>query len=63
MKTSSFLYVNTCTGILSRSVSASSKSKMSAIHHANRKKIIPNMCKICVEITNILWGFFYCRKS
>lgn len=36
---------------------------MSAIHHANKKKIfIPNMCKICLEITNILWFFFIAER-
>lgn len=49
LKTSSFLYVNTCKGIFSRLVSASSKSKMSAKHHANKKNIyskyVQNMCR------------------
>lgn len=33
---------------------------MFVIYYVNKKKIfILNMCKICVEIINILWGFFF----
>lgn len=54
-----FLYVNICIGIFSRLVLVFLKFKMFVIYYVNRKKIIFNMCKICVEIINILWVFFF----